>query len=141
MLYPLYNYYIQSDLNLYEILEHYTEKFYLKRYGRNKVEKILSKVSNSRQMNDLFLRSIQLRRMPREIDFSSVVNLLYPFSSNRTHAVAVLAAAVDWDQKVNNFHLIGFIIDLRDEILNIFERYQMAEEMTREEYEMHANDY
>lgn len=143
MLYLIYDYYYNSDLSLLEFLKDYTENFYLRKYGRDKVEKVLYKVSDSSKMNDLIKESKIRGIAPNYIDFGSVVNeiMWFMIQSNRTQALGVLAAAITWDQKVNCVENLKSERDLRDDTIKIFKKFSIYEDMTQEQFESMSNKY
>lgn len=141
MLYPLYEYYFNGDLSLEQILKHYIQNFYLRKHGRDKAEKVLYKVSESPKMNKLFAQSAIQGVAPNYMDFGSVINemMYFMFQSNETQALAVLAAAIAWDKKVNNHGFIKDEYDLRNDAIKIFKKYSICGEMTQEEFENVVN--
>lgn len=141
MLYPLYEYYLQSDLSLEEILKHYVSRFYLKKNGTDKVEKVLRKVSESSKMNKLFDQSARQRIAPNYVDFGSVINemMYFMFQSNSTQALAVLAAAIAWDKQVNQLARLKNVKAVRDDAIKIFKKYSIYEDMTQAEYDEKTN--
>lgn len=141
MLYPLYNYYLESNLSLEEILKHYISNFYLRKHGRDKAEKVLYKVSDSSKMKVLYNTSVQKEIAPNYVDFCSVINgmMYFMFQSNSTQALAVLAAAITWDKKVNRYARLKSQRDLRDDTIKIFSKFSIYEEMTESEYKKMTN--
>lgn len=137
MLYPLYDYYYASDMTLEEIMEHYIKSFYLRNYGSNKVEKVLRKVAESSKIQKLYDYSANLNKTPNFIDFGSVINemLYFMFQSNKTHVLAILAAAIGWDKKANRLGFMKEECDFRNNIIKIFRHYSIYEEMTQQEFE------
>ena len=137
MQYPLYDYYSASNLKLEEILKHYIKNFYLRKYGSDKAEKVLNKVSYSSKMKKLFDLSLRRRVTPNYIDFGSVINeiLYFMVQSNRTQALAVLAAAIAWDKQVNRLAGLKSQEDVRDDAIKIFKKYSIYEEMSQKEFE------
>ena len=137
MLYPLYDYYYASDMSLVDILKHYIKFFYLRKHGRDKAEKVLYKVSESSKMQKLFELSASQNVAPNYIDFGSVINemLYFMFQSNETQALAVLAAAITWDKKVNHFGILKNEDDLRNDTIQIFKKYSIYGEMSQQEFE------
>ena len=135
MLYPIYDYYALSNLTLEEIIDDYSNKFYLKYFGRNKLEKIKKKLSKVAAI-DAF--SVQLRVVPNYVDFCSALNgvLWFFFQSNKTQALATLIAANEWAKRVNDVHHFGSDKEVRDKAIGIFKKYDIYEEMSQEQYEM-----
>ena len=137
MLYPLYNYYFASDMTLEQILKHYISNFYLKKHGRDKAEKVLYKVSESSNMQKLFDYSVSHNIAPNYVDFGSELNgiMYFMFQSNETQALAVLAAAIAWDRKVNHFAMLKDECDLRNDTIKIFKKFSIYGDMTQQEFE------
>ncbi len=133
MKYPLYNYYLESKLTLDEVLKHYINTFYLKNHGKDKVEKIFNKVLESNKVKEIFEGAAECGFTLKCTDFGSVINEIkwFMFQSNRTQVVAILAAAVVWDRKYNE---ITSQKELRDEVIKIFQKYSIYEEMTEKQY-------
>ncbi len=141
MLYPLYDYYYASDMTLEEILKHYIKFFYLRKHGSDKAEKVLYKVSESSKMQKLFDYSARKNLAPNYVDFGSVINeiMFFVFQSNETQALAVLAAAIAWDKKVNHFGILKDEYDLRNDTIKIFKKYSIYGEMSQQEFDNMIN--
>ena len=141
MLYPLYDYYMQSDMSLEEILKHYICRFYLKKNGTDKAEKVLRKVSESSKMNKLFEQSARQWIAPNYVDFCSVINemIYFIFKSNSTQALAVLAAAIAWDKQINQHAHLKNANAVRDDAIKIFKKYSIYEDMTQTEFDEMTN--
>lgn len=137
MLYPIYDYYIESSMNLEDILSHYVEHFYLRKYGRDKYEKILKKISESDKIRKLFDQSYYQRLAINHIDFGETLNSImwFMFQSNDTQAVAVLAMAVFWDTNVNSHLHLKSDMELRNDALKIFKKFSIYGDMTQEEFD------
>ena len=137
MLYPLYDYYYASDMTLEQILKHYIKFFYLRKHGSDKAEKVLYKVSESSKMQKLFDYSASQNIAPNYVDFGSVINeiMYFMFQSNETQALAVLAAAIAWDKKVNHLGILKDEYDLRNDTIKIFKKFSIYGEMTQQEFE------
>lgn len=137
MLYPLYDYYLASDMTLEQILKHYVKFFYLRKHGTDKAEKVLYKISESSKMQNLFNETARQNIAPNYVDFASVINeiMYFIFQSNETQALAVLAAAITWDRKVNHFGYLKDEYDLRNDTIKIFKKFSIYGEMTQEEFE------
>lgn len=143
MQFPLYDYYLASEMTLEQILKHYIKYFYLRKYGSDKAEKVLYKVSQSSKMQKLFDQSASQGIAPNYIDFGSVINeiMYFMFQSNETQALAVLAAAIAWDKKVNHFETLKSDYDLRNDAIKIFRKYSIYGDMPQDEYDtMTHND-
>ena len=136
MLYPLYDYYMQSDLSLEEVASHFMENFYLKKYGFDKTAKISKKIGNSSKIAAIYGESIQRRAVPDAIVFGSAINemMYFIFQSNETQALAVLLAGCFWKKEVNDVYKITSDEDIKLKILSIFKKYQILEEMTEDQF-------
>lgn len=137
MLYPIYDYYHESSLTLEEVLQHYVEKFYYRKHGRDKFDKILKKLSDSNKVRSLFDESYQKRLALSNVDFGATINemMWFMFQSNETQAVAVLAMALSWHTNVNSHLYLKTERELRDDALMIFKKFQIYGDMTQEEYD------
>ena len=137
MLFPIYNYYYESSMNLDDILTHYVENFYLRKYGKDKYEKIQKKLSDSGKVRSLFEESYQKKLAINYVDFCTTVNSIMWFmiQSNETQAVAVLAMASLWNKKVNSHLHLTSERAMRDDALKIFKKYNIYKDMTQEEYD------
>lgn len=141
MLYPIYNYYYESSMNLEDILTHYVENYYLRKHGRDKYEKILKKLSDSNKVRSLFDESYKKRLALNNVDFGATINemMWFMFQSNETQAVAVLALAVFWHTNVNSHLYLKTEKELRDDALMIFKKFQIYGDMTQEEFDRMRN--
>ena len=141
MLYPLYEYYLESSLSLEEIINHYVENFYLKENGRNRVDEIERRVKESSKVLSIDAASIRLSAIPNYMDFGSAINEIFwfMFKSNSTQALAVLIAAREWEKRVNDVYHFGSEQEVRDKAIRIFKKFDICEEMTKEEFERHMS--
>ena len=128
-------------MSLEEILKHYIKNFYLRKHGSDKAEKVLYKVSESDKMNKLFADSARQGIAPNYVDFGSVINsmMFFMFQSNETQALAILAAAITWDRKVNFGGLLKDEFDLRNDTIKIFKKYSIYGDMSQDEFENVVN--
>lgn len=141
MLYPIYDYYYESHLNLAEILSHYVENYYYRKHGKDKYEKILTKLSESDNVKKLFEHSYKQKLAINNVDFGCAINgtMWFMLQSNETQVVAIMVMALIWNEKVNkHLHLISYK-DLRDDILTVFRKFHIYKEMTREEFDSMRN--
>lgn len=136
MLYPLYNYYKNSKLSLDEIIDHYVTRFYCKKHDGKTVLNVLNRVKSSSKINHICGLSATRKIAPNYVDFASAINetIWFVFKSNMTHALAVLFAALYWDETINSYYHLKSSEDLREDIIKIFQKYQIMEEMTEMEY-------
>ena len=147
MQYSLYDYYKNSFLTLEEVLKHYVDHFYLNKYGRNKVDKVQRKATECDRMKELFGLSIQNRDFPERTpdfnDFSLAVSktLWFLTQSNDTIALATLAAAVEWNNTINSRFLIVDEQEFRNNILNVFRKLDICEEISEHDYRVMTDPY
>ena len=147
MQYSLYDYYKNSFLTLEEILKHYSEHFYLNNHSRNKIEKVLSKAMECDKIKELFGRSIQNRDFPERTpdfnDFSIAIAKTFWFlaQSNDTIALATLAAAVAWNKQINSHFFIIDEEEFRNNILLVFKKLEIVEEIAETEYDAMTDPY
>lgn len=136
MLYPLYEYYKNRDMNLDEIVDNYVTRFYAKKHDGKAVLNVLNKVRKSSKIENLCGQSATLRLAPNYIDFLNTINEInwFIFRSNTTQALAVLFAALYWDEKINSVYHLKTDEELRDDIINVFKKLSIYEEMTEGEY-------
>lgn len=139
MLYPLYEYYKNSDLNLDGIVDHYVTRFYSKKHDGEKVLKVLSKVRESAKIKNLFGQSATRRIAPNYIDFASVINEIFwfAFKSNMTQALGVLFAIMYWDEKINKVYSLKADNEIRDDAIKIFKKFSIYEEIDDDEFLHH----
>lgn len=136
MQFPLFNYYMCSDLSLEAVIDDYLERFYLRRYGRDKVKIILDKLQNSKKIRAIDNLSIQKRVVPNHIDFGSAINEIFwfMFQSNETQALAIIFAVSLWGARVNSIYNFCTPEELKVKALQIFKMYQIYGEMSEDEY-------
>lgn len=136
MQYSLYTYYSHSSLDLYQIREHFLEHFYLKRNTKDKATKILKAIVGSNKINGLLQESAYKNIAPNYEDFLTTICSMWKFMfrTNETLALATTDAALRWDIEVNSeLHLMS-PGDLKNEIIKVFDKFSIYEEMTDEEY-------
>lgn len=137
MEYPIYEYYYHTNMSLEEVLSDYAQNFYLKHYGTDKLGKVLRKIADSNKINSLLVESAQRGVAPNFIDFGSVINSIgwFIIQSTRTEAVAVLAAMLAWDSKVNSVYGMRSEPDVKNEAIKVFKNYSICEEMPKSQFE------
>lgn len=88
-------------------------------------------------MQRLFDESTRRGLAPNYIDFGSVINEMayFIFQSNETQALAVLAAAILWNKKVNHFDTLKSEIALRNDTIKIFQKYSIYGDLSQEEFD------
>lgn len=140
MLYPLYDYYLGSDMTLDEIISDYLNNFYHKKHGTNKSDKVRRKVLDSTKIAAIDAFSIQQRVIPGCLDFGAALNetMWFMIQSNETQALGVLIAASEWEKRVNRVYYFGSSEEVRNKALRIFEHYRIYGEMTRSQYDSKA---
>ena len=135
MLYPLYEFYKNRDLTLDEIVDHYVTRFYAKKHDGKAVLNVLNKVRDSSKIKNLCAHSATRRLAPNYIDFITTINEIvwFMFRSNMTQALAVLFAALYWDEKINSVYHLKTDEELRDDIIKVFKKLSIYEEMAEDE--------
>lgn len=136
MQYPLYELYNHNILDLYGVREHYLENFYYQDHGRREADNVLRIVVNSSRIDRLLHESYINGIAPSYEDYLSIINsmLRFMFKSNDTQVLAVIDAAILWDIKINSkLHSLSFY-ELKQEIIKVFQKYQIYKEMSEEEF-------
>lgn len=141
MVYPLYEFYSKSSLNLYEIRKHFLENFYYQKYSRREADSVLKSIIDSSKINKLFQLSIEKNIAPNYEDFLITICSMFKFmfKSNDTQILAVLDAALNWDIEVNSKFNIISLDNFKQDILKVFRKYQVYKEMTEEEFQSLAS--
>lgn len=142
MQYPLYEFYKNRSLTLEQVIDHYVTRFYAREYNGKDVLKVLTKVRESSKIKNLCGQSATRRIAPNYIDFASTINemIWFVFKSNMTQALGVLFAALYWDEKINSVYHLKSADDLKDDIIKVFKKFSIYEEMTESEF-MGDNSY
>lgn len=136
----IYEYYNPSYLTLEAVLNHYIDNFYLKESSLDKVERVKVKAIENQKMKELFGNTIKHRDfksgIPTYTDFADAIqnSPWFYLRSNKTKAVAALAAAVNWSQTINRTFYIIDDEPFRNDILLIFKKFSIFEEMSDDEY-------
>ena len=136
MLYPLYEYYSHSPMDLYQVRKHFLDRFYYQDHGRRDAEKVLKVIVSSSKVDRLLKESFNRRIVPNAKDFLTLVNSMWKFllRSNDTQILAALDIALRWDMEVNQrIHLVPSE-DFRMNVLRVFDEHQIYKEMSREEF-------
>lgn len=131
MQYPLYNYYLNSNLSLDEIIMDYTSRFYCRKHGMDKAEKVHQKILNSSKVGSIDAFSIQNRTIPSCLDFGAAINetMWFFFQSNETQALGVLFAATEWDKRINRVYGFGTPLTVRNMAIAIFKEFSIYGEI------------
>ena len=141
----IFEFYSPSYLTLEAVLNHYIDNFYLKESSLDKVEKIKSKAIECPKMKELFGITIAHRELksgiPTYTDFAEAIQNTpwFYLRSNKTKAVAALAAAVNWSQGINQTFYIIDDEPFRNDILLVFKKFSVFEEMSDEEFHSMRN--
>lgn len=140
MQYPLYDYYKRSNLNLLQVIKHYTKVFYQRHYGRDKTDKVLKKALDLKGLKAIYDYSITNRKMPTVQYIGEWVNgnLWFMVQSNKSQALAILIIMQQWQHDINENYFFEHFDDVKDEAIKVFEMYSMYEEMSNEEFEKGA---
>lgn len=136
MIHSLYDYYNESELTLEEVLSDYVDNYYLKKYSDDKASKVIKKTLEAEGLKDLNGQSIKDRvfkdHYPKYDEFVKAIknSLWFSLQSDRTIVLAVLAAALEWDKKINRYFYIVDEEIFRGNILLVFQKYQIMENIT-----------
>ena len=138
MLYPLYDYYLESALSLDEIVADYIHNFYLLKHSQQKVEKIRSAFQKSKLVNRVHAIALQSGRVPSYIDYLEAINGTpwFMLQSNSTQALGVLMAMQEWDNEFNKVIHRCDSEQIRNNALRVFQKWQIYGEMTTEQYNL-----
>lgn len=137
-MYPLFEYYSHSNMDLYQVRKHYLEHFYYVNHGRREAENVLKSVVGSSKVGRLIRESAEGSIMPTCENFMNVICSMFKFifKSNETTALATLDAALRWDIEVNqDLHLVSSE-EFKQDMLLVFKKFDIYEEM--EDKEFHA---
>lgn len=136
MRYPLYEYYINSDLSLLDIVNHFGNRFYLQKYSRDKANKVLDKALSLKKLEYVYETTINERVAPTVVDMLVTINcsLWFGVQSNSTQAFAAIALMLKWHYDVNVHYDIVSYREVRDRAIYAFRRLQIYAEMTEEEF-------
>ena len=136
----IFEYYSPSYLTLEAVLNHYIDNYYLKESSLDKVEKVKSKAIECQKMKELFSETIRHREfksgIPTYTDFVEAIQSTpwFYLRSNKTKAVAALAAAVNWSQTINKTFYLIEDEPFRNDILLVFKKFSVFEDMSDEEF-------
>ena len=136
----IFEYYSPSYLTLEAVLNHYIDNYYLKESSLDKVEKVKSKAIECQKMKELFSETIRHREfksgIPTYTDFVEAIQSTpwFYLRSNKTKAVAALAAAVNWSQTINKTFYLIEDEPIRNDVLLVFKKYSVFEDMSDEEF-------
>lgn len=132
MLYPLYEYYSHSTLNLYEIRNHYLEHFYYVNHSKEEADNVLKCIVGSSRVDRLILKSAKEKSVPTyEIIMNIICSMFkFMFKSNETIALATIDTALRWDIEINSKLNLISSEELKQDILNVFKKLDVYEEMS-----------
>lgn len=136
MLYSLYDLYSRCSLNLYEIRKHYLDNFYYQNHSRKDADNVLLTVTNSSRIRKIFEESCARKVVPTYTDFlSTILSLVkFMFKSNEVVALATLDAVLGWDIEVNQMLHLVTQEDLKDEMVKVFHKLSIYEEMSERDF-------
>lgn len=136
MLYSLYEYYSHSNLNLYEVRNHYLEHFYYVNHSREEADNVLKSIVSSSKVDRLILESAKGKVVPTCENFMNIICSMFKFmfKSNETIALATIDAALRWDIEVNSKLNLITSEELKQDILGVFKKFDIYEEMSDKEF-------
>lgn len=136
MQYSLYDLYKNCSLDLYEIRNHFLDRFYYQDHSRNNARDVMRIIVSSSKIERLLKKSADKGITPNYIDFLSVVCGMWKFMlrSNDTQILASIGAALRWDIEVNSKLNLLTQEELKSEVIKVFKKYDVYKEMTEEEF-------
>nr|DAT77993.1 MAG TPA: hypothetical protein [Caudoviricetes sp.] len=136
MQYSLYNLYKDCSLDLYEIRNHFLDRFYYQDHSRNNARDVMRIVVSSSKIEKLLKKSSDKGIAPNYVDFLSAICGMWRFMlrSNDTQILASIGAALRWDIEVNSKLNLLTQEELKSEVIKVFKKYDVYKEMTEEEF-------
>lgn len=136
MQYSLYDLYKDCSLDLYEIRNHFLDRFYYQDHSRNNARDVMRIVVSSSKIEKLLNKSSDKGIAPNYVDFLSAICGMWRFMlrSNDTQILASIGAALRWDIEVNSKLNLLTQEELKSEVIKVFKKYDVYKEMTEEEF-------
>ena len=136
MQYFLYDLYKNCSLSLYDIREHFLDRFYYQDHSRNNARDVMRIIVSSSKIEKLLKKSVDKGIAPNYIDFLSTVCGMWRFmlKSNDTQILASICAALRWDIEVNSKLSLLTQEELKSEVIKVFKKYNVYKEMSEEEF-------
>ena len=136
MQYSLYDLYKDCSLDLYEIRNHFLDRFYYQDHSRNNARDVMRIVVSSSKIEKLLKKSSDKGIAPNYVDFLSAICGMWRFMlrSNDTQILASIGAALRWDIEVNSKLNLLTQEELKSEVIKVFKKYDVYKEMTEEEF-------
>lgn len=136
MQYSLYDLYKDCSLDLYEIRNHFLDRFYYQDHSRNNARDVMRIVVSSSKIEKLLKKSADKGIAPNYVDFLSAVCGMWRFMlrSNDTQILASIGAALRWDIEINSKLNLLTQEELKSEVIKVFKKYDVYKEMTEEEF-------
>lgn len=136
MQYSLYDLYKDCSLDLYEIRNHFLDRFYYQDHSRNNARDVMRIVVSSSKIEKLLKKSADKGIAPNYVDFLSAICGMWRFMlrSNDTQILASIGAALRWDIEVNSKLNLLTQEELKSEVIKVFKKYDVYKEMTEGEF-------
>lgn len=136
MQYSLYDLYKDCSLDLYEIRNHFLDRFYYQDHSRNNARDVMRIVVSSSKIEKLLNKLSDKGIAPNYVDFLSAICGMWRFMlrSNDTQILASIGAALRWDIEVNSKLNLLTQEELKSEVIKVFKKYDVYKEMTEEEF-------
>lgn len=136
MQYSLYDLYKDCSLDLYEIRNHFLDRFYYQDHSRNNARDVMRIVVSSSKIEKLLKKSSDKGIAPNYVDFLSAICGMWRFMlrSNDTQILASIGAALRWDIEVNSKLNLLTQEEIKSEVIKVFKKYDVYKEMTEEEF-------
>jgi len=102
--------------------------YYIRKYGREKYEKVLRKTRESNKLAALDGKSIRERSAPSSMDFLAVINTIpyFIFSSQETCALAAISAISLWNEKINSKYFFCDSYELDSKARTVFNLLKLS---------------
>lgn len=135
MQYPLYEYYNQSNLTLYEVRKHFLEHFYYKKYSKESARNVLKIIVSSSRVGRLIRESVQVGTAPSWENYlntvCSIIRIM--FKPIDTITLAIIDAALRWDIEVNKEMKMQTPEELKQSVIEVFRKHPTYKTMPEAE--------
>ena len=136
MNYPLYKYYLNLDMNLDEIIDHYVLTFYSRKHNQQEILNVLKKVKESDKVQKLCNETARKYYAPSYEAFSNCIKstLWFLIKPSETIVLASLFAILVWDERINRIHDLKSSKELKDDAIKLFKKYKIEGELSEDIY-------
>ncbi len=136
MNYPLYKYYLNFDMNLDEIIDHYVLTFYSRKHNQQEILNVLKKVKESDKVQKLCNETARKYYAPSYEAFANCIKstLWFLIKPSETIVLASLFAILVWDERINRIHDLKSSKELKDDAIKLFKKYKIEGELSEDIY-------